>query len=889
MEITAATEREMAKAYDPGQVEPIWLERWLGSGVFSGRVDRDRKPFFIACPPPNVTGTLHIGHAVNATIQDALSRARRMQGYAVLWQPGTDHAGIGTQTVVERQVFAKTGKSRLEIGRERFLEQIWAWKKEQGDAIVEQYRKLGASLDYSRWRFTMDEAYSRAVRTAFVRLYDKGLIYRGKRIINWCPRCLTSLSDLEVKHEAETGVLYHVQYPGEDGSAGLTIATVRPETILADVAVAVHPEDDRYRDRVGQRVKLPLTSRLVPIIADAYVEREFGTGALKITPGHDPNDFEIGLRHDLETIDILTPEGKMSAAAGPDFEGLDRFEAREVAVSRLKEEGLLVREETYSHQVGHCDRCHTVVEPRVSEQWWVKMAPLAGPAISAVQQGRIHFHPERFADVYLDWLQNVKDWCISRQLWWGHRIPIWTCPDGHAHASLEDLAVCPTCGKLAEQDPDVLDTWFSSALWPFATLGWPDRTPELDYFYPSHMLSTARDIMHLWVARMAFSSLEFLGQIPFHHVVIHATIMGRDGRRMSKSKGTGVDPLEVTARYGTDAFRFWAAGAGTSGQDVVFMAEKIEAARNFANKLWNAARFALMNLPEGPEAEALRAEAPPAGNQALEDRWIRTRLSEATSVVSEALDEFTLLRATDKLYEFVWSEFCDWWLEIAKPRLKAGDVEARRTLAEVLLATVKVMHPFMPFITEEIHAQLVQRKLAPAAATLLETTWPETTFRDAAAVARMNLVMEVVREVRRIRQELGVPADKVADSLVLQAEGDELAALQQAAATIGMLTRSARVEASSDRAEVPQAASAVVGQALVLLPLAGLLDLDRERNRLLKEIDAAKAEAVRLDGQLSNSAFTGKAPAHVVDKLKTRRTEVTGQLQALEERLVRLG
>ncbi len=887
METAAQPTREMAKAYEPGSVEPVWLERWQKTGAFRAVVDPGKKPYYIPVPPPNVTGALHMGHAVNATLQDVLARSKRMMGYAVLWQPGTDHAGISTQMVVERKLFAATGKTRHDVGREAFLREIWAWKEEYGNTITGQLRKLGASLDYDRWRFTMDDGYCKAVREAFVRLFKKGVIYRGNRIINWCPRCLTSLSDLEVKHETEAGALYYVRYPAVDGGEGLVIATVRPETILADVAVAVHPEDPRFRKLVGTRVRVPMVDRDVPVIADSYVEQEFGTGALKITPGHDPNDFEIGVRHKLPLIDVLTPDGKMSPAAGPDWEGMDRFEAREVAVSLLKKEHLLVREEAYQHQVGHCDRCHTVVEPRASEQWFVRMAELAGPAIAAAEDGRIKFHPDRWKDAYVEWLRNVRDWNISRQLWWGHRIPVWHCPDGHMTASTTDLTVCPECGKDAQQDPDVLDTWFSSALWPFATQGWPDKTPELEFFYPADVLSTARDIMNLWVARMVFTSLEFLGQIPFKNVVIHATILAAGGARMSKSKGTGVDPLDVMAQFGTDACRYWMAGAGTAGQDVIFLPEKIEAARNFCNKLWNAARFALMRLPEDGAARVREAAATHRPEHLL-DRWILSRLADTVATVNAAIDDFTLSRATEALYEFVWTEFCDWWLEAAKPRLQ-DDLGAQATLVRVFETVLKIMHPFTPFITEEIYQQFAQVGLVEKADTILWTRWPDAGDRDPEAERQAGLIIGVVREVRRIRQELDIPPSKKADRLVIQAPEADVAVFQAGAATIGLLARCESVEVTADRSEVPQAASAVVGGAVVLLPLAGLLDLDKERARLAKEIEAAGGEVGRLEGQLANEAFVAKAPAHVVEKLRTRLGEVGAQRETLRERLGRLG
>ncbi len=881
MEPTTTAPAQLPTAYEPGAVENKWSDRWDTLGVFKMDVDPAKKPYSITLPPPNVTGSLHLGHATNGTIQDVLCRTRRMQGYGVLWQGGTDHAGIATQNVVERKLRTEQGKTRHDLGREAFLAEVWDWKEHYGNTIINQFQKLGASMDYSRWRFTMDEGYSRAVRKAFVHLYNKGWIYRGNRIINWCPRCLTSLSDLEVAYKEADSTLYHVQYALEDGSGSITVATVRPETILGDVAVAVHPEDERFQAMIGKKVRVPMTDRLVPVIADTHVEREFGTGALKITPAHDPADYEIGEAHGLPKIDVMTPDGKMSEAAGPDWEGMDRFEARAAATQRLKAEGVLVKEESYRNNVSHCDRCSTVIEPRLSDQWFVAMKELAGPAIRVVEEGQVHFTPDRWSGVYLDWLRNIKDWCVSRQLWWGHRIPVWTCTNGHVNASMTDLSECPVCSAAVEQDPDVLDTWFSSAMWPFATLGWPDKTPEFDYYYPTNVLSTARDILYLWVARMVFMSMEFEHEIPFRDVVIHATILDAKGQRMSKSKGTGVDPLDIMAKYGTDACRFWFAGAGTSSQDVRYTEDKLESGRNFANKLWNASRFVLMNLPQGDKSELRQLE--------LADRWILSRLQQTIETVTEAVDAFRMSDATTALYEFTWNEFCDWYVELAKPRMHAGDETVKAVLREVLSTVLRLLHPFMPFITEEIYAQLVAQELVPPVDTLLRTEWPRVRddLRSAKAETEMGLVMEVIRTVRNIRAELGVPPAKKAERLFIHASEGQAPILSAMQGAIAFLTRSETVDISTTAEDIPQAASGVAGENTILLPLAGLLDIQKEIERLNKDQKQLQGERERLQNQLGNEAFVSKAPAQVVDKLRNRVVEVEQQLTTLAAQIAR--
>ena len=872
---------EMSTAYQPKEVEGKWLEAWLKSGIFKADEDPTKKPFSMVLPPPNVTGALHLGHAVNGTIQDVLARSHRMMGFGVLWQPGTDHAGIATQNVVEKKLLRERKMTRHQVGREAFIKEVWAWKEEYGNTIIGQLKRLGASMDYDRWRFTMDEEYTKAIRTAFVHLFEKGIIYRGNRIINWCPRCLTSLSDLEVVYQESDSSLYYIHYPTEDGNEGLVVATVRPETMFGDAAVAVHPEDERYVDLIGKNLRLPLTNRLIPVIADPYVEREFGTGALKITPAHDPNDFEIGARHSLAPIDILNNDGSLNEKAGK-YAGMDRFEARKKVVEDLEKEGFLKKVEAYHNSVGFCQRCDTAVEPRLSEQWFVSMKELAQPAIQVVEEGKINFSPERWSGVYLDWLKNIRDWCISRQLWWGHRIPVWYCPCGEKISALEDPTECPKCGsRELVQDPDVLDTWFSSALWPFATLGWPDETPEMKYYYPTDVLSTARDIMHLWVARMVFSSLEYTGEIPFKNVVIHATILDAKGQRMSKSKGTGIDPLVLMDKYGTDACRFWMAGAGTSSQDVRFTEDKLESSRNFTNKLWNASRFVLMKISEETGEETV-------GEGELVDTWILSRLENTVKRVTEAIDSFTLIEATNALYEFVWNEFCDWYLELAKPRLIAGDKKVQGILKEVLSTTLKLLHPFMPFITEEIDAQLIERNLVEEVDTLQKTSWPQVREDriDPAAEASMSQVMEVIRVVRNIRSELNVPPAKKAEKLVIQATNQSFETLFACRSYIAALAKVEEVNVvATEEQVVKQAASGMAGENKIFLPLAGMLDLNKEIERLGKEKANLAGESKRLEGQLQNEQFVSKAPVAVVDKLKARQKEVENQLTAVSAQI----
>ncbi|MGB4483327.1 MAG: valine--tRNA ligase, partial [bacterium] len=741
--------KNLSTVYNPRVVEDKWYQYWMEGDYFRPTIDPEQEPFTIVIPPPNVTGALHMGHALDNTIQDVLIRWKRMTGVPTLWLPGTDHAGIATQARVVESL-AQEGLTPQDLGREKFLERTWQWKEQYGGRIIEQLKRLGASCDWSRERFTMDEGCSRAVREVFVSLFEKGLIYRGDYIVNWCPQCGTAISDIEVEHEEEEGKLWHFRYPLIDGEGYVTVATTRPETILGDTAVAVHPEDERYRDLVGKRLVLPGVGRQIPIVADPYVDPEFGSGAVKVTPAHDPNDFLIGLRHGLEQVVVMAPDGTMNENAGK-YQGMDRLECREALVADFDREGYLVKVEDHLHAVGHCSRCDTTIEPLLSKQWFVRMKPLAEPALEAVRQGQIRFVPERFTKIYCDWLENIRDWCISRQLWWGHRIPVWYCQDcDEIIASREDLNQCPHCGGEVEQDPDVLDTWFSSALWPFSTLGWPDDTEDLNYFYPTSVLVTGRDIIFFWVARMIFMGLEFMQEEPFREVLIHGLVLDSQGRKMSKSLGNGIDPLEVIEEYGADTLRFMLMTSTTPGNDMRFYWERVENCRNFANKIWNASRFALMNLtdfqPEGIEEDQLA--------YSMADRWILSRLNRTIARVTEELEEYQLGEAATTLYEFIWGEFCDWYIEMIKPRLYAKeDGEGRRTsqyvLWKVLETTLRLLHPFMPFITEEIWQHLPH-----GGPSICVAPWPEAGDTDPAVEEEMERIMAVIRGVRNIRAEM---------------------------------------------------------------------------------------------------------------------------------------
>ncbi|MDI6870502.1 MAG: valine--tRNA ligase [Bacillota bacterium] len=871
---------ELPKTYDPQQVEKKWYDFWLARRYFHAEPNPKKKPYCIVIPPPNVTGSLHLGHAWDNANQDILIRYHRMAGYETLWLPGTDHAGIATQVKVEEQL-AKEGKTRHDLGREKFLERVWAWKEEYGGRILNQLKRLGSSCDWDRARFTLDEGCSRAVREVFVRLYHKGLIYQGDRIINYCPKCHTTLSDIEVEHKEREGRLWRIRYPFKEGDEYIEVATTRPETMLGDTAVAVHPDDKRYTKFVGRTVILPLMNREIPIVADEYVDPQFGTGAVKVTPAHDPNDFEIGQRHGLPSILVIGTDGKMTAEAGR-FAGMDRYAARKAVVEALKAEGFLVGEERHRHAVGQCYRCDTTVEPLLSKQWFVRMKPLAEPAIAAVREGRTRFVPKRFAKLYLHWMENIKDWCISRQLWWGHRIPVWYCQDcGEVVCQTTDPERCPKCGGTLEQDPDVLDTWFSSALWPFSTLGWPEKTPELAYFYPTSVLCTGFDIIYFWVARMMVMGLEFMGDVPFRDVFIHGLIRDAEGQKMSKSRGNVADPLEAIDQYGADALRFTLVTGVAPGYDQRFRTERIEAARNFANKLWNAARFALLNL-EGFTAPAKEPTATDLQSLALTlpDRWILSRYTGVAQRVTQKLDRYDLGEAGKAVYDFLWNEFCDWYLELAKPRLYGKQGEEERRVAQTVLwyvleGTLRLLHPFMPFITEEIW-----QSLPHCGEALIVAPWPKVprALHDAAAEREMHLVTEVVRVVRNLRAEYRVEPGKAVPALVRGGKG----ALELLEDTRPLLLPLARL---SDLALLPagaptpeQAVTAVAAGVEVFLPLAGLIDVARERERLEKETAAAAAEAERLQAKLADAGFVERAPAEVVQKERTK-------LAAAEERL----
>ena len=870
-------------AYDPSRVEEKWYRYWEENGFFHVDPDPAKEPFCIVMPPPNVTGQLHMGHALDETIQDVLVRWRRMQGYNTLWVPGTDHAGIATQAKVEESL-AGEGTSRTELGREKFLERVWDWKERYGGRITAQLRRLGASCDWRRERFTMDEGCSRAVREVFVRLYEQGLIYRDYYITNWCPHCRTTISDIEVEHEETAGHLYYLRYPAVGGGF-VEVATTRPETILGDVAVAVHPDDERYSSLVGRTVTLPLLGRELPVIADEYVDPSFGTGAVKITPAHDPNDFEVGRRHNLPQIKVMNEDAAMNEAAGP-YAGLDRYECRRRILKDLAAGGFLVRVEDISHAVGQCYRCGTVIEPALSRQWFVRMKPLAEPAIAAAQKGQVAFVPERFTRIYLNWMENIRDWCISRQLWWGHRIPVWYCGACGAMIAAVDPPSRCSCGSTGlVQDPDVLDTWFSSGLWPFSTLGWPQVTADLAAFYPTTVLVTGRDIIFFWVARMIFLGLAFMGEVPFRTVFIHGLVLDPLGRKMSKSLGNGVDPIDVIESHGADSLRFMLLTGNTPGNDIRFNFERLEGARNFANKLWNASRFVLMNL-EGYDPEEETASL------TLADRWILACYHRTIRDVTQSLEAFELGEAVRSLHDFTRSEFCDWYIELAKPRLYGSDPAqralARRVLVEVLSGTLRLLHPFLPFITEEIwqHLPVGGRGAGP---TVMLARWPayDPGAEDDEARAQMDLIQEVTRVLRHLRTEVGVPPGKKVRAVIVAGEPVR-AVLSEGARYIAGLSQAEITMAGEAPAE--QAVQAVAGPGVtVFLPLKGILDVDREKARLSAERDRLREDLAKTRGKLENPDFLAKAPAAVVEKERARAAETAAKLQALDQRLALLG
>ena len=874
------TGADMATRFSPQEIEAGLYQAWEEAGAFVAHREEGKKPFTIVMPPPNITGQLHMGHAMDCILQDAPVRYHRMKGDPTLWLPGTDHAAIATEVKIV-EAMRKEGLSKKQLGREAFLERAWNWKKEYGGRIVHQQRKMGVSCDWSRERFTMDEGCSKAVREVFVRLYEKGLIYRGQRMINWCPACRSALSDAEVEYKEQASHLWHIRYPGADGSEGVVVATTRPETMLGDTGVAVNPADERYTDLVGKKVILPIMNKEIPVVADDYVEMEFGTGAVKMTPAHDPNDFEVAQRHDLEIITVTNDDGTMNENAGK-YAGMGPLECRKAVVEELERLGLLVKIEDYSHNVGFCYRHgDTPVEPRLSEQWFVKMKPLAEPAIAAVKEGKTRFVPDRFSKIYYNWMENIRDWCISRQLWWGHRIPAWYCDNcGEMSVSRTDLTACPKCGGKVHQDEDVLDTWFSSALWPFSTLGWPDQTEDLRYFYPTSMLVTGYDIIFFWVARMIFSGIENMGETPFETVLIHGLVRDELGRKMSKSLGNGVDPLEVVEEYGADALRFSLVMGVSPGNDTRYSKDKVEAARNFANKVWNASRFVLMNVNERKAFDPAKLETA--------DKWILTRLQEAIRDVSDHMEDGDFGLAATKIYDFAWSEFCDWYIELSKSRLLGEDGESKETVKGVLLFVLenllKLLHPFMPFLTEQVY-----KYLPDSEGFLMLQKWPE--YEEGLVFAedeqKMQGVMEIIRSIRNLRSEMNVAPSKRTRLMLLPAEG-WAETLRGGDGYFRRLAGAEQVEILTDRNEVTEkTVSAVITAGELFIPLGDLVDFEKEVARLTKELENLKKETARSEGMLKNPGFLSKAPAHLVqaekDKLEAAKAKAAALLNRIAE------
>ena len=877
--------KELPKVYDPREVEGRIYAQWEENKCFAGVRDAKKKPYTIVMPPPNVTGQLHMGHAMDCTLQDILIRFKRMQGYAALWVPGTDHAGIATQIKVEEELRVKEGLTRYDLGREKFLERVWDWKNTYGNRIVAQQKKMGASCDWDRARFTMDEGCSKAVRETFCELYEKGLIYKGSRIINWCPHCTTALSDAEVEYVDKPGHLWHMRYPLTDGSGYLVVATTRPETMMGDTGVAVNPNDERYTHLVGKTCILPLMDREIPIVADDYVEMDFGTGCVKMTPAHDPNDFEVGLRHNLDTIKVIADDGTINENGGK-YVGMDRYEARKAVVADLEALGLLEKTEDYSHNVGTCYRCHNDVEPIISAQWFVKMQPLAQEAIRVVQEGETRFVPDRFSKTYLNWMENVHDWCISRQLWWGHQIPVWYCDDcGHMTVTRTDPTVCEKCGSAhITRDPDVLDTWFSSALWPFSTLGWPEKTEDLDYFYPTDVLVTGYDIIFFWVARMIFSGCEQTKKAPFHTVFIHGLVRDDKGRKMSKSLGNGIDPLEMAEQYGADALRFNLVTGNSPGNDMRFYTERCEAMRNFANKIWNASRFLMMNLTIEDNALPEKLE--------LEDKWILSKLNAVVKEVTENMDHYELGVAAQKIYDFIWDDYCDWYIEMTKARLQGEDAgakeQAQRVLCYVLTDILKLLHPFMPFLTEEIWQALPHEKDLTEKFLMLQT-WPE--YQDALAFPQeekaVELLMDAVKAVRARRSEMNVPPSKKAH---LTIASQETAAFTAGIPFLKRLAYASDVEVADPAGfTAPKGSVEVVTSAArIAMPLAELVDLAQEKARIEKALKKNEGELDKLNKKLSNPGFLAKAPENVVAAEKERAEKLTALIEKLREQAASL-
>ncbi len=872
--------KELPKVYEPQQVESRIYQMWEDHDCFKGVEDSKKKPFSIVMPPPNVTGQLHMGHALDCTLQDILTRFKRMQGYAALWVPGTDHAGIATQIKVEEELRVKEGKTRYDLGREKFLERVWKWKEEYGNRIVQQQKKMGVSCDWSRARFTMDEGCSKAVRETFCELYDKGLIYKGSRIINWCPHCVTALSDAEVEYVDKPGHLWYIRYPLADGSGDIVVATTRPETMMGDTGVAVNPEDENFKHLIGKKCILPIMNREIPIVGDEYCEIGFGTGAVKMTPAHDPNDFEVGLRHNLEVIRVIADDGHINENGGP-YNGMDRYECRKAIVKDLEEQGYLVKVEPYNHNVGTCYRCHNDVEPLISAQWFVKMEPLAKEALRVVNEGEVKFVPERFSKTYTNWMENCHDWCISRQLWWGHQIPAWTCDDcGHINVKREDPTVCEKCGSThLTREEDVLDTWFSSALWPFSTLGWPEQTADLNYWYPTSVMVTGYDIIFFWVARMIFSGCEQMKKIPFHTVLIHGLVRDDKGRKMSKSLGNGIDPLEMAEKYGADALRFNLITGNSPGNDTRFYTEKCEAMRNFANKIWNASRFVMMNLTID------RYELPAADQLEREDKWVLSKLNRLVKEVTENLDSFEIGVASAKVYDFIWDTYCDWYIELTKTRLNGTDEDAKLTaqnvLCYVLVTLLKLLHPFMPFITEEIYQALP--KCDGAEDILMTAQWPEYTeaLDFPAEENAMEAVMDLIRAIRGRRAEMNVPPSKKAEMLIVTAQPEPY---RQGLHFIQRLAYASNVTfPETAPADVTGLVSVVTHDATAYLPLSELVDLAAERERIAKELEKAKNGLRITEGKLANEKFVAHAPENVVNAEREKVAKYQELIAKLEE------
>ena len=875
--------KELEKNYNPQAIEDKLYSKWMAKGYFKAKVNPDKKPFTIVMPPPNITGQLHMGHALDNTMQDILIRYKRMAGYEALWQPGCDHASIATEVKIIDKL-KQEGIEKADLGREGFLKRAWEWKDEYGGRIINQLKKLGSSADWSRERFTMDEGCNKAVKEVFVRLYEKGYIYKGSRIINWCPVCKTSISDAEVIHEEQAGHFWHIKYPVKDSDEFIEIATTRPETMLGDTAVAVHPDDERYTHLVGKTLILPIMNKEIPIIADSYVDKEFGTGAVKITPAHDPNDFEVGRRHNLPEVNVMNDDATMNGVC-PKYEGMDRYEARAAIVKELEELGLLVNIEPHSHNVGTHDRCGATIEPMVKPQWFVKMDEMAKPAIEAIHNGTLKFVPESYAKTYLHWLNGIRDWCISRQLWWGHRIPAFYCTKcGKMTVSREDLTVCPDCGALVEQDPDTLDTWFSSALWPFSTLGWPDKTPELEYFYPTDVLVTGYDIIFFWVIRMVFSGLEQTGKTPFHTVLIHGLVRDSQGRKMSKSLGNGIDPLEVIDKYGADALRMTLVTGNAPGNDMRFYWERVEASRNFANKVWNASRFIMMNLDKAEVKDVDLSELTAA------DKWILSKVNTLAKDVTDNLEKYELGIALSKVYDFIWEEFCDWYIEMVKPRLYSDTDSTKAaalwTLKTVLIRSLKMLHPFMPFITEEIFCTLQDEEES-----IMISQWPVYTdeLNFAQEEKAIETIKEAVRAIRTVRTSMNVPPSRKAKVFVVSENKEICDIFENGRVFFATLAYASEVAVQADKAGIAaDAVSAVIPGANIYIPFAELVDIEKEVERLEKEEAKLSKELARSKGMLSNEKFISKAPAAKIEEEKAKYEKYQQMMEQVQARLAQL-